>query len=86
MAKFKTGDYIVYTDGMFEMIGVVISGDCARVQNLTLGYKGTSNGVVFPVNRAKKLPQWKVKHLKSRGYFQCEKGLTNSKKNSIVIV
>jgi hypothetical protein len=72
MAKFKKGDYIYYTEGVFEIVGIVMSGDCANVQNLTLGYKGESDGVVFPVNRAKKLPKWKVEHLKDCGYFQCE--------------
>lgn len=70
--KFRTGDYISYTDGMFEIIGIVMAGDCANVQNLTLGYKGPSDGVIFPTDRATKLPKWKVEHLKDAGYFQCE--------------
>lgn len=71
MTKFKRGDYITYTCGMYEIIGIVMAGDCANVQNLTLGCKGPSDGVVFP-STAKKLPKWKVEHLIESGYFQCE--------------
>jgi hypothetical protein len=71
MTNIKRGDYITYNEGMFEIIGISMGGDCANVQNLTLGYKGDSDGVVFPSN-AKKLPKWKVEHLKDVGYFQCD--------------
>ena len=67
----KRGDYITYNCGSYEIIGISMGGDCANVQNLTLGYKGASDGVVFP-STAKKLPKWKVQHLKSQGYLQCE--------------
>ena len=70
--KFNSGDYISYMSGPYEIIGIVMSGDCANVQNLTLGYKGASDGVVFPIDSAKKLPKWKVEHLKNSGYYQCE--------------
>lgn len=71
MATIKPGDYITYTPGMWEIIGICMGGRCALVQNLTLGYKGPSDGVVFP-KTAKRLPEWKVEHLKSQGYLQCE--------------
>jgi len=72
MSKFKKGDCITYSDGMFDIIGVVIGGDCANVQNFTLGYKDTSDGVIFPTRCAKLLPDSTVQRLKSAGFFQCE--------------
>jgi hypothetical protein len=71
MTNFKKGNYITYNEGGYEIIGIVMGGDCANVQNLTLGYTGPSDGVVFP-NTAKILPLWKVEHLKAQGYLMCE--------------
>lgn len=71
--KFQRGDYIHWIcPGTYtEVIGVVISHPYATCQNLTLGYKGSSDTAEYPAT-AKKLPKWKVDHLKDSGYFQCE--------------